>query len=207
MTGSDVSNSVSACPWRWLRRGLWWAVGFSGCGREMRGWAILFLCEFSSVDGVLAVRSGRRGGLGCFRWPGGCGRGVAGFRGRRVRGFSEQRVRVAVPAATGVHASAAAGALRVCRLGGLAEYYSQAPEYISVSMHESRAPLVAWTRRNLLQLLLDAGRPVGPPEIFPFALIPAGAPSRMTGDGESTGWRIRCMRWSWSGSRRTGCAR
>ena len=62
-------------------------------------------------------------------------------------------------------------------------------------------------RRNLLQLLVDAGLPFGLPEIFPPALIPTGVPGRITGDGESTGWRNRCMRWSWSRSHRTGCAR
>jgi hypothetical protein len=52
-----------------------------------------------------------------------------------------------------------------------------------------------------------SGGPLRPsvPEILAPALIPAGPPSRNTGDGERSGRRNRCMRWPRSGSRRRGC--
>lgn len=50
----------------------------------------------------------------------------------------------------------------------------------------------------------DRLRPL--PKNFPSALIPRAAPSRISGDGESSGRRYRCMRWPRIGWRRAGLA-
>src|SRR5690349_23946978 len=62
---------------------------------------------------------------------------------RRAVGFLAKRqqwVRAAAPAATNGSFFRVGGGLRVCHRGSRVEYYSRAPEYISIPMHESRAP-------------------------------------------------------------------
>lgn len=111
-----------------------------GPSREQAHWAIRNLCEFSGTDGPLTVRV-----------PAVADRSVsAGHAAQRrphqtpppptLLAKCQQSVSATAPAATKTTHPRVDGALRVCRPHRLAEYYSRAPEYISVSMHESRAP-------------------------------------------------------------------
>ena len=70
-----------------------------------------------------------------------------------------------------------------------------------INTEGDRQPMVRLERER-------SGGPLRPsaPEKSAPALIPAGLPGRISGDGEGSGRRYRCMRWPRIGSRRRGCA-